>query len=1068
MTPSQRHLLMAALLLFVQPACSAAKPEPQRTLPTLLSRIQSTRLSPATGAKWFFHPTEVGKLLDVEPVAPQIELMVGVQGDRWQVDYRQHKVEASPSLAPEPLVVAQRRDEGWFFLGQSGTGYRAQTPLGPFVSIVPPTEPLALVAGGGTAACGITANGQLRSSVAVASPWVVAGPTTERFVDVAVDSEGRGVALAVPEALWVAGQVTGTWVPLNVEPFGAQQVAFQEDSGFVVTGLLGRYRVDPTERRTEPTEQRAVAAEVKFGLPLSDAPDAAAVVAGRASLLGDTYVELRRSIDGWRLLRGALARHLETHQVPAFASCGDLRLAAHGETMAVVCAKRADAATLQRMSLYLSEDAGESWTKESATFWGMLAEISLALGKRNQLMISGICAPSDSAAGCRPRGVYRLSRLHEPEPPTVRSSAGKARKSSLVAVALSGLSGVADALLYSADGEMGFVVGRREKTGRYAVYLNAGADEPFVVTEISQLPAPFVHEQQTPDSEGVRRDSFVRAAALGAEGSLSVLFRRRGESLLVVVDDDGQIRSIAAPPEHAGVVGVAGVRAIALQPGTGKLWESRDAGATWKLGEGLSRPPCPGDSECSLPVACSTAGCLVTDEWTRLGWGATEAASFALPSSIPQGDLDIPLREASECQFDERKPWRGIEGGWRAPRADDAALGDAMWYVIASDADRGSSAVSVLRRGKQEPVVETLLADVAAPQEFAVAVSRQVEGAAAIRYVFPRPGGPSTHIRNVEVAWLNLFTGGVRRMTIADAGPYRPGDVTRSKSRSQVANTNLLSVAGDGLFLRLHSVSTGSQPTLFLDGRTVTEEPAVIVPVMLRDAHHEMARIDGRSYALVLSPTGGVLLGDAAGKQWDWRAFSLMLPQPQRFGVQQSLDIAYMNGSPALHVVTLRGAGSEASLFPLQGTGPVVGAAHAAPTLSDLQQSVPVCSAEQRRLDARVVAPPVAWARFPIVVSDALEPQRVLLTNRAVLHGTPESPCVVAFEAGTVEASDDGREFSALLFPEDWGRAWAFRASEEEGEALVEYRPMACQLGSAPRLSPKTLETLKSQQLRSE
>jgi hypothetical protein len=76
-----------------------------------------------------------------------------------------------------------------------------------------------------------------------------------------------------------------------------------------------------------------------------------------------------------------------------------------------------------------------------------------------------------------------------------------------------------------------------------------------------------------------------------------------------------------------------------------------------------------------------------------------------------------------------------------------------------------------------------------------------------------------------------------------------------------------------------------------------------------------------------------------------------------------------------------------------------------------------------------------------------------MITGEAVMHGTPEAPCVAAWEASIVQI-DGGPEPQgerAIIPLDDLEHAWLFRTvSDEDGnQTEIEYRIMSCRFDSS-------------------
>src|SRR5262249_10137125 len=98
----------------------------------------------------------------------------------------------------------------------------------------------------------------------------------------------------------------------------------------------------------------------------------------------------------------------------------------------------------------------------------------------------------------------------------------------------------------------------------------------------------------------------------------------------------------------------------------------------------------------------------------------------------------------------------------------------------------------------------------------------------------------------------------------------------------------------------------------------------------------------------------------------------------------------------------------------------------------------------------RVVVPFQPGTRRPVLVTDPVEPMRILLTGDAVLHGTPEAPCIAAYEAVLVSselagAAQGEQAVVPMATPE---HSWLFRKVEALRDAppSLEYRTMSCRV----------------------
>jgi len=95
-----------------------------------------------------------------------------------------------------------------------------------------------------------------------------------------------------------------------------------------------------------------------------------------------------------------------------------------------------------------------------------------------------------------------------------------------------------------------------------------------------------------------------------------------------------------------------------------------------------------------------------------------------------------------------------------------------------------------------------------------------------------------------------------------------------------------------------------------------------------------------------------------------------------------------------------------------------------------------------------------------MLVRDPVEPLRVLLTDTAVLYGTPEAPCVEYLDAELVKtvATPGGTRERALLGAQ--GISWLFRIAPDAArrEVRVEYRAMTCRPDPNAEIPPEVYD----------
>jgi hypothetical protein len=652
------------------------------------------------------------------------------------------------------------------------------------------------------------------------------------------------------------------------------------------------------------------------------------------------------------------------------------------------------------------------------------------------------------------------------------------------------LKGSADELAFSPDGKVAFAVGRRTKNNAFAVFVSKDGGKSFEAREIDQIPPASDYDSsdehwgyyygRRPASTGGK----VQSARVSDDGTFGIVFEKSGTPVLVVTDDEGRILSIADPPSDANTISIAGSRGIALSPKTRQAWETLDGGATWDPIGRLPIDLCPGDAQCQTPIACHATGCVVGHELSRIGWrGQADDDQGVLTGAESRvNDMyDRRIRAPISCTLEEGA-WRGLDGVPSAPTADSAAIGKLAWFAAVQDDEHASA--SVLHAvGGARPRVDTvsLLAPAQRAETQAIYVSTQVEGVAAMRYPTPESSG-GANLKNVELAWENLVEGKLVRARVPDAGVYRPGDYARGSGRAQLARPALFSIGEGGLYLRPHYSERDDQTTYFVDGQSVQTVPGVRWPeAASKNTRTEMARVGGVHVPIMLVDGGAAIVrATRSSSSWAFDAYTTGLPSSRDFDLTQSWDIAYAKDRAGLLLRLYDPQGSQRSsmLYPFRASGAVVDAPIRVPTQLDAGDTPKRCGTGHKSDSPRVVAPHLGGTRHPIVVTDTSEPMRVLLTDSAVMHGTPEEPCVAAFDAEVVPIDTSGgtaapgyggygyapaptapeRE-QAIILLDDMEHSWIFKhVAAPGGKTRVEYRTMSCRFDPAIEIPPEVYD----------
>ncbi len=1032
----------------------------ERPRPSLVSEVSA---APAfvTPAVWRYHPPQPARV-NAELTLPSGErVLAGRRGERWLVSKSGQSLEAASVLAPEDLVgILRAPGGGLVFVGQSGVSYEARSAIAPFFRSSAPLEPLSSVTSSGSAIVGIRRDRGLLRSEDGGSTWKPVGPTGSKFVSVLLGDGGVGLALAVPEALYLTRDGGQTFARLASRSVGAFSLERLPNGELGVVAALGlfRYRAG-AEPPLESLHAQlpSMAAELK----VPRGPDAGALAEGRAQTTAGLYYEatLAEKPGNWQLTSGPVAGPLLQRPVPELKGCRAVRLSAFERALALACFKAGIESATQLIELWTSQDAGRTLQPAEPALEGNLQSFRMALGEGRTLLLSGVCPSYSAGAGCAPQGIVRRAPVvkapaapapAKPGPAAVtpfRAAAFELRASatpSLVEAALG--------LGFSSDGRIAYAVGRRTKGGVLAAFVSRDGGKSFEAEDLALPTGEDSDGEERWDSSamGVKVEALVPAE----DGTVGLSVSRYRSRVWLVLDESGRVLSVARPPDPRALLGVAGSRALAVSPATNDVWESLDAGATF---QSLGRLPidlCAGDSSCETPLSCTPYGCAIGADISRLGWGGQgedDAWVLPAPAAAPV-DYSVPrLKTPISCALDTTT-WQQLEGALEFPTAYRAAIGKALWFAPASDAMRASAWVWVAVGGTKPRLERQVLL---APSErgvgMAFKLSPQIEGAAALRYTVPDSTSENAHLTQVELGWLNLFEGRLKHGSLPDGGAYSPGDFARGMRGTQEAAPALLSIAGPGLYLRIHRAAADNQPTIFFDGQRIDTVPAVSWPnVGVRGTATEMVNVGGEHVPIMLVGRGSAVVraGFKAGQQ-ELDAFAGGALDPARFGLTQNHNIAYVGerSGQLIEIFDSAAARAEAKLFPFRAHGDVLDAPIDVPTQLSLGEKPERCSPALEASTPRVVAEHYAGTRHPVIVSDGGDTPQTFLTDSAVLHGTPATACVSAFDAEPVGPEGTALPPTRLILPYgDLSKAYLFRTSVRGAAAVVEYHTMSCRL----------------------
>jgi hypothetical protein len=1037
-------------VIWVLGSCAGACSAPRQSVPQRPSLLEPEQpLAEASSApQWRYHPRKPAHLLRAYQLEGGQTLLVGALGERWLSDSR-GAARASAVLAPETLIGALRTTEGWTFVGLSGSTYAAESPLGAFSRATFPPKPLGLVATGRTTLLGIGEDGRLLLSEDGGSSWRSVGPAGVRFTSSWL-APPQGLALAIPEQIWWSADEGRTWQALDSSPLGATRFAQDEESGATLETALGArsVRLDRSPPELVALGRKLRPEEVVLPSPPVAGPNARALAAGRAFVSNGHYFEVELGVSA-ESLSGPFAGPLVRRPLPALGACQEIEVAGFASWVYAACTRERVGAA-RRYEFYRSSDGGESFEREGFEARGNPDVVRLAVGAEGELLVTGFCSAKEDLTGCRPQGIQARR---------ARAATDAGANFDLELVPAPALDDAALALAFSSDGRTAYAVGGRTKNDALFLFVSTDRARGFVAREIDEL-----------EHTGLPVTRLVKGLTPTRAGELSlVIGQATGPDQLVVLDAGGHTLSVNAAPMDLATIGAYGSRALAIGPD--EAWESASGGAQWESLGPLPRPICGGSrARCSAPIACNALGCSAGDGLSRVGWNGRASSMLPTPPAAahPAGESPRALGSAFACELVDAE-WSPLAGVEHLPDVAQAALGKAEWFALSEDEASAAAGIWIADTAgtRAEDAARVRHSELFGPSERAAELAHyatlQVEGAAALRYALPGDATPGRQSLRVEVAWENLFEGRRGRGTILDAGSLLPGDFVKTSSVARRARPDLLSISSGGIYVRVHHQSEQRQPSYFLDGNGV-RELSVAVPEGLppESANAEMVRLGQDHLALSFLNQGAtVVRGKPRGQHWQFDAMTIGFVDAERFSLRQQRDITYLQGRAALHSsVHYTDGTSEAFVFPLLAEGPVFGTALAVPTQADVLDRSLGCSAREREVSPRILAPHDPGTRRAVLVRDRVEPLRVLLTDGAVLHGTPSAPCVAAYDAEPVRtAAGSAATRERALLGSD-GASWLFRVAPEgtRRDARIEYRAMRCTADPAAEAPPELFD----------
>lgn len=1037
--PFAKRLRQYVLALLTGPclSCSASQlDQPEQDFSSRKGTLSEHSASHPTGFKpkrtppgslvtWRYHPRAAQPLTAQMHLSRQRTLSVSERGERWLSPLPAGEFsQAASMLAPEKLVgLHLKESSSWVFVGQSGTSYWSNSPLGAFSRTSPAPHSMLRTVVSGPHILAIGPGQHLWKSPDAGLTWKFVGPPQLHFSDLWIAGP-QALALQTPEALWSSHNAGAQFFRLGTKAFGATALATDTGGRPVAVSVLGLRRLLESNAAVRKPNPPALAPPIQLPSEPAWGPSAQALRQGRAVFHAERYTELLLQPTPL-LLRGDWKRPLQPRPLPIARGCLSVQLAAFERWIYIACTRK-PGRKLSPVEFFQSRDEGESFSRIGPIMQASMAQLRLTAGSAGQLVATGICPQQEAKPGCYPSGIHILT------PTGPKETKKPAHWQPLYAPALQG---AALAIEFADNGQHLLALGRRTKN-----------------EWLYSFSARNPQGQLMPHRLEVLYTSSLRVESMSIEAKGThrlVLSGVVGQTLVLHLNRDGLPLATNQAPIARASVGTWG--SYALAHAGRDLWQSFNSGTDWSPVAAPRAIVCERhQSACHLPIACSSAGCVIGESVSRHGWshwGTAEPVptiAFDTAQAVKGTPLDLPT---IVCDAGAN-PWQILPGVHRLPGATHAALGQSSLYAMAYDYERSTCGAWLFPKKQGEKVkYESLMPAVASPENFALAPSLQVEGIAALRYpvhASSREGTPRSI--QAELAWLDLQSDTYKRHVIPLPGTFLPSDYDRSRTGSHRARPALLSIASGGIFVRPHATGRTSQSTLFIDNQgSASTLPFVPWPAGLRRrGRAEMARLAGHPLHLLFVNKGAtVVRATQSDRGWSFDAMTTGNPL-QTAQTPPQWDISYTPTGVALARATQFADGSSSSLvFPFQLTGSVLGHPLSTPTQRNLPKLPKPCTAEQIHDTSRVIAAPVPGSQRTVEIRQAFEATQVFRTKAAVLFGSPDHPCLSAYEANRTSRSSRHQERAIVTRN---GSSWLLRTplTGRRKNGLVEYLRLDC------------------------
>ncbi len=1064
-------------------------------------------------ARWASFPEAVGVPTSTLVLSDGRCLVLTDDGQRWLVTPKDKakpcagRATASGSPSLESLLFVEKVANGYRFVGEGGVVYESRDPIGPFERAARAPSYLVRLAAGGSTVVGVDRAG--KTFHFDDGTWKTSqAPARIQGLDVAVDASGKAAWLGAPETVLLSTDGGRSFVAPASPPasIGAWEVMRREDGKLGVLGISGAFVLEGDKFVSAPVPRGptdGASAEID---PVRG-PKESLVRSGVAALTGETYYEISEGAEQGRfsLLRADLGTAPETIPIAGHETCDALKIAADGNVVALACMSPGGSQRDLSLGLEVSLDRGKSFTRIAELSAQTFGDVHLAVTKTGEagdlsVLIAGACradgeeppAKEPAQKGDKPKSGRGREERNGPAgcapkaPVLVRREGGRVDVVEGTAAQIEQGSARSPAL--SPDGRVAYILARARRDGRRSLFVSRDGGRTYAQRKLEMVQGSGwddADEAEIATSEVERMLSIPERAELTVDeaGTIGLLCDSGSGPIWATLDSDGRVQSSGRPSEGSLQLGGFGSRVLAIGFGADDIlhaWESLDGGSSFAeiaVTQAVLRFANRGEPT----VACSAGGCILGDELVRVGWeGQAEAPFEVTEESFSSPDISLAAPVA--CRLAPKTEWTKMGGrsedgsaGPRLPRLRDVARGKTAWSALSRDPSGRVDVFSAPMpersadggRGAAQagPITSKPLLGAPQGKGTAVVVSPQAEGYVAMRAPVPKTKGGAVDttapIDRVELAWHNQFLGVTARRTVRLEETWSQALVSGESLRPA-----LVSIAGAGVTVR----ATGKRATYFDAQSAASSFDYPIWPEVFadrRDAARGDAAMLGGSPAAVafvdrapLAQLFAIAKPRAQGKGFDLEARTIApgfaelewIYSGDRTGVA-ALSFGMGPERADAWMISDRGLDTEAT--------PLARLAHAA-------DRVTFCSTEKRRSTPRSISAHFTRSgalastagRRPVLITDApssggaslgapvMEPIW-LLTDGAVMHGSPADPCIAAWKASGVRGG------AIAVIAGDLEHAWLIKEAFEvdpDADKAARQRPPGGGGGGSGRL----------------